>query len=272
MTSARLQQLMERPELMSRDTLYELRTLLTRFPYTPLLRLLYLKNLYLLHDAGFGAELRRSIIYISDRRQLFTFVEGFRYELKPMRAKSSTDGPSSASVAPADRTLSLIDSFLAGNPDEHIPLGTLPTAMDYTPFLTDGDEGPNESAPPLQGQSLIDNFLDEDRKQSAKTDGETPLASSSSVSASSSSTSSPSSSPSASPTSEPAAELPNEPLADDDTSGIFTETLARIYVKQRKYDKALEIIKKLSVLYPKKSSYFAVQIRFLEKVITNSKS
>ena len=51
----------------------------------------------------------------------------------------------------------------------------------------------------------------------------------------------------------------------------FTETLARIYVKQKRYDKALQIIKNLSLKYPEKNIYFADQIRFLEKLIINTK-
>jgi hypothetical protein len=52
---------------------------------------------------------------------------------------------------------------------------------------------------------------------------------------------------------------------------FFTETLAKIYIKQQRYDKALKIIQQLSLKYPKKNRYFADQIRFLEKLIINSK-
>ena len=47
----------------------------------------------------------------------------------------------------------------------------------------------------------------------------------------------------------------------------FTETLARIYLKQHRYDKALEIIRSLYLNFPNKSIYFADQIRFLEKLV-----
>ncbi|MCX6307310.1 MAG: tetratricopeptide repeat protein, partial [Bacteroidia bacterium] len=47
----------------------------------------------------------------------------------------------------------------------------------------------------------------------------------------------------------------------------FTDTLARIYLKQKRYDRALEIFKGLSLKYPEKNVYFADQIRFLEKLI-----
>ena len=54
-------------------------------------------------------------------------------------------------------------------------------------------------------------------------------------------------------------------------NSFFTETLARIYIKQKRYDKALQIIKNLSLKYPEKNVYFADQIRFLEKLIINIK-
>lgn len=48
----------------------------------------------------------------------------------------------------------------------------------------------------------------------------------------------------------------------------ITETLANIYVKQKKYDKAIEIYKSLNLKYPEKNTYFAnkmKQIRGLKK-------
>ena len=57
---------------------------------------------------------------------------------------------------------------------------------------------------------------------------------------------------------------------EDVEEEYFTETLARIYIKQGRYQKALDIIGRLSERYPKKNAYFADQIRFLEKLIINS--
>lgn len=65
-----------------------------------------------------------------------------------------------------------------------------------------------------------------------------------------------------------------EELKDETELGedmFFTETLAKIYTKQGRYEKAYEIIEHLSLKYPRKNSYFADQLSYLEKLIINSK-
>lgn len=49
----------------------------------------------------------------------------------------------------------------------------------------------------------------------------------------------------------------------------LSESLAKIYIRQKRYDKAFEIIHTLSLNNPKKSSYFADQLRFLRKLMLN---
>lgn len=83
MTPVHLQQWIQHPEALNRDTLYETSYAGSRYPYFQSLRLLYLKNLYVLHDINFGAELRKAVLYVSDRRVLFYLIEGDRYALHP---------------------------------------------------------------------------------------------------------------------------------------------------------------------------------------------
>ena len=251
MASSNLQQCILHPELLSKDTLYELRNLLIRYPYCQSLRLMYLKNLYVLHDAGFGAELRKSAIYIPDRRVLFYLIEGHKYTLS--QKKSASDSIENLSDEPElDRTLSLIDAFLSTIPEEASLQNSFDYATDYTAYLTQNEEKEGEAEkekpeePQLHRHDLIDNFIEkadviklQSREEEEPSVSEGP-------------------------------DLEYHEIDDDDN--YFTETLAKIYIKQQRYSKALEIIKKLSLKYPKKNAYFADQIRFLEKLIINANS
>jgi len=72
---------------------------------------------------------------------------------------------------------------------------------------------------------------------------------------------------------EPVREKSNLPVEDlskphvEEKESFVTETLARIYVTQGYYSKAIEIYEKLSLKFPEKSSYFAAQIEKVKEYI-----
>ena len=51
---------------------------------------------------------------------------------------------------------------------------------------------------------------------------------------------------------------------------LITETLAKIYISQEKYNKAIKAYKILSLKYPKKSSFFADQIEKIKNLKKNN--
>ena len=246
--------LISHPELLGRDTLYELRSIVARYPYFQAARMLMLRNLYLLHDPDFGAELRRSVLYVSDRRALCRLIEGYTDRVVIAEPETLDDQPS------VDRTMSLIDAFLDTLPEDHKGADTLlavETVGDYaTMFLTGGDTATDDV---LEGLSL--SALAADLIVSPQPADELSTAS---VQAPAPSTL----------TDEALVQGVTEEVAQADEEildeSYFTETLAKIYIKQRKYSRALEIIKSLYLQFPEKNTYFADQIRFLEKLIINN--
>ncbi len=241
-------ELIKHPEQLDRETLYELRSTLALYPYFQTARLLMLQNLYLLHDPSFDEELRRAAIYITDRKVIFRLVEAAHYRL-PQRQRDN-EAEKEKSEEDINRTINLIDNFLDSIPKEEVKEGKKkrrPTpadaAVDYVAYLLESEEDSDkdgEDVPLLKGQSLIDTFIENDKGKIVLS--ETPQF-----------------------TPEMEANGINEEKDGDES--YFTETLARIYIKQGRYSKALEIIKRLSLNYPKKNAYFADQIRFLEKLI-----
>lgn len=245
-------QLMQHPETMDKETLYDLRCLLAQHPYYQTARLLMLQNLYLLHDPTFDEELRKAAIYVTDRKVLFDLVEAAHYKIpKTVHTAKKKVGETGT----ADRTISLIDNFLKSIPDQQETSPAQkrrPTpadaALDYVSYLLDieGEEKPKDGdATQLKGQDLIDDFIKKDG-------GKIQLK-------------------------EKPEYLPEIDTEEENgdfygEGGYFTETLAKIYIKQGRYSKALEIIKRLNLNFPKKNIYFADQIRFLEKLVLNSEN
>ena len=282
MTAVQLQQWIQHPETLNQDSLYELRTLVARYPYFQSVRLLYLKNLYLLHDVSFGAELRKAVLYVANRRSLFYLIEGENYKLNRNEQSVSILEKDEPGI---DRTLFLIDAFLSKMPDVQSQSSELDYTMDYTAYLLHDDKSDDvveNKMRPLRGQDLIDGFLNKMNADEKNLPTEQMNADKSQMDkdvlladVSEESTSPLISMPIS--VNDDQAEGEEEEKSEDcvverEDDSYFTETLAKIYIKQHRYEKALEIIKKLSLNYPKKNAYFADQIRFLEKLIINAKS
>ena len=227
------------PERLNRDTLYELRLIVGKYPHFDVARLLMLKNLYLLHDIEFGKEMRKAAMYLKSRWPIFELMAG--YGTAPDIAEAPAD-------IPVDRTMALIDAFLDTIPTDSFSLEAEgAAAVDYvsTYLKKEKDVNHNDGIPELRGQSLIDDFLAGDNER-ISLDLNAPTEN----------------------------EKSEKTESADETSteaSFFTETLANIYIKQGKYDKALEIIKRLYLEFPNKNRYFADQIRFLEIIIKHTK-
>ncbi|MRJ09863.1 hypothetical protein EDL98_01995 [Ornithobacterium rhinotracheale] len=56
---------------------------------------------------------------------------------------------------------------------------------------------------------------------------------------------------------------------DQNMSHLMTETLAKIYVEQKKYDKAITAYNILRLKYPEKSGFFADQIKLIKELKNN---
>ena len=105
--------------------------------------------------------------------------------------------------------------------------------------IEEADETHNTSTAPLENKlAIIDKFISENPKIKPVTDNA------------------------------PKPKLVNNDDAISDS--LMTETLARIYLEQKNYDKAIQSYKILSLKYPEKSSFFAHQIKLVKELKDNN--
>lgn len=250
MTCEELYQLMDAPVMLSEKTLPELKQIAEDFPYFHAVQMLYLKNLQATNDLRLNIELKKRAVCVPDRTQLFLWLEGAHYDKQPC-AQTVEDQEE-------DKQPSRIDEFLSAPMDgtetkSSKPLFEPSASLDYMRWLTEKETDAAASKNKLRHQDLIDSFIESGNERIGRL---TPdqVAKDHAVD-------------SEEPEQQHATESDHSTL----DNSYFTETLAHVYIRQKRYEKALEIIKSLSLKYPKKNIYFADQIRFLEKLIIHSK-
>lgn len=236
--------------MLNTDTQVELKEIVDKYPFFQVARLLYVSNLYQEHSQDFGIELRKAASFVPDRTALFALTEGVNYEMFPSNNDVNIEIENEGT-----RTMSLINRFLSGG---SIETGEDDRSRKESPSITDltndyasylmqkdaefeNDEmGVQELIPRLKGSDLIDHFIEE-------TKGKQRF------------------------------DMPDidenefvSPEFSDEEEVIYTENMVNIYIKQGRYQQALEILRKISLNNPKKSSNFASQIYLLE-VLLNEK-
>ena len=228
-----------------------LKSLIEEYPYFQAAVFSYLKAVYLSGNENFEDELKERSIFINDRKALFYYIfsEEYDYFFQETGKKELAE----------DKTSVLLNAFFESRGEaqsdtelEYSIFNSSLATVDYLSYAqatSTGNEEKEDRKVSLKHQDIIDNFINKSEAEGEiriqlKDDAEDF------------------------PVAEPEE---NEGKDDLDEDMFFTETLAKIYIKQKKYEKAYKIIKHLSLNYPKKNIYFADQLSFLEKLIINSK-
>lgn len=256
MTREQMLSYMENPAMLNDKTLGELKEILDEFPYFQTAHLLYARNLLNEHSFRFANQLKICAVHATDRTVLYKL-------LNPEQSREPLEMDTSVSANENHLPTELTENVGDGEekPESKQSDKTLKKAAVHPEMLNfeqgqsayrlDGvDAEPdktlaqlvkeiNEAAGkkkniklPEQNGELIDRFITENHSFSSKglnTPG-------------------------------------NSYNTDDnrDTSNendeFITETLAKIYIKQGLYQKAIDAFRRLTLKYPEKSVYFARQI------------
>lgn len=246
-------ELIGHPELLNRDTLYELRRVVGQCPYYQAARLLLIENLFLLHDPDFNTELRAAALFVPDRTVLFQLIESIHYEVN---APAPAVAPEEQEVVlSGNRTLDLISQFLGQAPSASngqrrpVAIDPINDYMSVLEAMEDAEPARSEAATEGHNRdSLVDDFLSRPSQRMQLDDSAI-------------------------------AQGPELDAADEEVSSedmpirqeYCTETLAHLFIKQGNYEAALDILTRLNMEKPSHRNYMADQIRFLQKLIINQR-
>ena len=263
MTSDQILRYIEDPSSLNERTLGELREILDEYPYFQTAHLLHIRNLQMEHNFRFTSQLKTCSAYATDRTILY-------HLLNPRLARQGINDLNVQLIKQDLPMIELSDDAVENQtkPEQRVnplnaPLGVghdelLNFELPETSYVLEGiendhekplDESPDEIShlpgrirkgkPMEQKVDLIDRFIKDNPAITIR----------------------------------PAENSGTNKVIDDqsDNTGerdeFITETLARIYMNQGLYKKAINAFEKLSLKYPEKNAYFARQIEEITNLI-----
>ncbi len=260
---------MAHPELLDDRTLMDLDQVLNSFPFFQTARLLLIKNVHNQGSVRYDKELKKTAVWTTDRRKLFDLldhrvllpVEIDFVEPKPSTRKAiqeDVDIIDFSALSQATPDIALIPKEKESSRDELDDLIRSGSASAGNFFNVDdtfdpdyfkknfhkkGDTTQAEDPPKRESkkESLIDKFIASNPKMKNTETSDDDYFSL------------------------------NAPEQEEDKApGIMTDTLAKIYVKQGLYEKAISTYEVLCLKFPKKNTYFASQIKIIEDLINKN--
>lgn len=247
---------LQNPESMGAEAVEKLPQLIEQFPYCSAYRMLYCIALANTHSTQLNAELQKTACAMPDRTQLFRLVNNGEYEWISLMHQIEQIRKTEMQMETESDSFDLIDQYLN---QQHLPdmnLDGLLNAVgtDFTldllnkelPDIDESDDSlivSESSNKKDEEDQLIDQFL------SADNNGELMVP-------------------------KTVVQITDAPTPEPNLireKAFLTESLAKLYVKQHKYEQALAIFSQLNLQYSGKSCNFADQIRYLEKIIAFQK-
>ena len=251
-------QYLNEPHLLTPEATKELKEVMKAYPGFQTGHLLLLKSLYQSEDIMYDKYLSKAAAYAGNRELLFNFI--FSNEPEAVLQQEAVVAPvkhiEPKIVAEKKQKPSYFDTVTISNDYFNVTESEIQESINgidgvhsFSHWLElmsrqkpeEPDVEPQKEK--SKGWDLIDNFIKGARPvQQDKSKANDPA--------------------------------PKEDLSQNsvnDNEEFMTETLARIYIRQKNYSKALQIFEKLSLKYPEKSIYFAGQIKIVEDLKNNEK-
>ena len=230
-------ELLSYPERLKNEQVSELKSIIKEYPFFQSARALYLKGLKDQDSFRYNNELKVTAAYTTDRAVLFNFITSSQFEAKEnIHQQISEMILEDIPVVAEDIVVEAKEELEVGKPIQFSPRET----HSFNEWLQLSTRKPivREEKKPLDKFQIIDRFIENNPKI-------TPVEKEEKI----------------------VVQLPKDKV----DKSLMTETLAKVYLEQKKYSKAIKAYEILSLKYPEKSGFFADQIKKI-KVLKRNKS
>ena len=234
--------ILKNPELSNQEQTNELKTLIESYPYFQSARSLFLKGLKNQDSFKYNNELKVTAAYTSDRTVLFDFITSPSFNF----VKNSISHELEKAILINPVIDSLEKKLAEELPENNLNIGkplsfSNSEKRSFSEWLKLSSvksiiREPSVREKMISKSSIIDQFIE--KKPKLK-----PVIKSDNIIVSD--------------------------LKNESTNSLMTETLAKVYLEQKKYENAIQAYKILSLKYPEKSGFFADQIKRIQTLQKN---
>ena len=234
--------ILKNPELSNQEQTNELKTLIESYPYFQSARSLFLKGLKNQDSFKYNNELKVTAAYTSDRTVLFDFITSPSFNF----VKNSISHELEKAILINPVIDSLEKKLAKELPENNLNIGkplsfSNSEKRSFSEWLKLSSvksiiREPSVRDKMISKSSIIDQFIEKNPKLK-------PVIKSDNIIVSD--------------------------LKNESTNSLMTETLAKVYLEQKKYENAIQAYKILSLKYPEKSGFFADQIKRIQTLQKN---
>ncbi|WP_428740707.1 hypothetical protein [Tenacibaculum sp.] len=236
-------QLLEKPELISIEHNSELMAIIQQYPYFQSARALRLKILKNQESYKYNNELKVTASYTTDRTVLFDFITSEAFKESPPKEEKTSLKDKILLKKKVTEVKTIEEDLAIGKPLSFTQNETfsfnqwLQLSSKKVIVRAESDLPKEEPSIKSEHEAIIDRFIETAPKISRPNK----------------------------------TSAPDIKVAENQQSNqLATETLAKVYLEQKKYDSAIQAYKILSLKYPEKSGLFADQIKRIQ-ILQNNK-
>jgi len=258
--------LLNKPETINEKQTIALENVVLQFPYFQAARALHLKGLYNQESFRYNYELKKTAAYTTDRTILFEFITSDNFtaiqqekideiqrslldievhhmeEIIVLPEIESTVSPEETEIIePTSEEKLEIGKPLPFTPSERHSFQEWLQLTKFSPIEREIEEKNTSNNPEKQKKiDIIDKFIEAN--------------------------------PKIAPVKETTKAPANISKSVEEPTHLMTETLAKVYLEQKKYTKAIQAYEILILKYPEKSSFFADRILDIKNLQQNNNS